>query len=90
MHLTNFQAICVSSGLLIRFLGMWDVAHCLISEADHRSTLSLTRQNNLQSPLEVLIEIISAYAEEDLPKESRATWWPNMGEVVNLEDIAIA
>lgn len=27
------------------------------------------------------MEIISAFAEEDILQESRATWWPNMGWV---------
>lgn len=37
-----------------------------------------------ESPLNVLMEIISAYAEEDLPQATRATWWPNMGWVLFL------
>lgn len=50
--------------------------------SDFRSNNTLAQKRQTEGPLQILMEIISAYAEEDLPAASRSTWWPNMGWVL--------
>lgn len=78
----------------LALLGIWDCQWKSAHNLDHPMSSGWVRaaaghvlrsaspqQYELLGPLEVLMEIISAYAEEDLPLDSRSTWWPSMGWV---------